>query len=63
MYDFFSDHPERGHRFANAMRAMGSRSDLSIKYVVDNFPWGGIGDGIVVDVSCLHFKEPISMGT
>ncbi|KAI0020758.1 S-adenosyl-L-methionine-dependent methyltransferase [Xylariomycetidae sp. FL0641] len=50
MYDFFSDHPERARRFANAMRASGRREDLDVEYVVDGFPWSEVGQGTVVDI-------------
>lgn len=50
MYDFFSTVPERARRFANAMTAFSEREGGLVSHVVDNFPWGQLGNGKVVDV-------------
>ncbi len=51
MYEFFSTVPERGRRFANAMTAFSEREGGLVSHVTDNFPWGELGSGKVVDVS------------
>ncbi|KAI4595113.1 hypothetical protein KJ359_007088 [Pestalotiopsis sp. 9143b] len=50
IYEFFSDHPEKAHRFSNVMRALSSRSDLAMVHTVNGFDWGQLGSGTIVDV-------------
>ncbi|ETS73767.1 hypothetical protein PFICI_14713 [Pestalotiopsis fici W106-1] len=50
IYEFFSEHPEKAHRFANVMRALSSRSDLALRHTVTGFDWAAFGSGTIVDV-------------
>ncbi|KAI0157409.1 S-adenosyl-L-methionine-dependent methyltransferase [Xylariaceae sp. FL1272] len=50
MYEFFSDHPERARRFANAMRAHGDRAGLDPSHTVQAFTWSKLSDAKVIDV-------------
>ncbi|KAK3689903.1 S-adenosyl-L-methionine-dependent methyltransferase [Podospora appendiculata] len=50
MYEFFSTVPERARRFANAMTAFSEREAGLVSHVTDNYPWGDLGSGTVVDV-------------
>ncbi|KAK6223988.1 hypothetical protein LQW54_000134 [Pestalotiopsis sp. IQ-011] len=50
IYEFFSDHPEKAHRFSNVMRALSSRSNLAVVHTVNGFDWRQLGSGTIVDV-------------
>lgn len=50
VYEEFSKHPERARRFGNAMRSFTEGTGFELSHIVDNFPWGEIGSGTVVDV-------------
>ncbi|GAP82801.1 putative S-adenosyl-L-methionine-dependent methyltransferase [Rosellinia necatrix] len=50
IYLEFSKYPERARRFGNAMRAFTEGTGFELSHVVNNFPWGGLKDGTVVDV-------------
>ncbi|KAK3319880.1 S-adenosyl-L-methionine-dependent methyltransferase [Cercophora scortea] len=50
MYEFLSTVPERARRFANAMTAFSEREAGLVSHVTDNYPWGDLGSGLVVDV-------------
>jgi hypothetical protein len=49
-YQVFSQFPERARRFGNAMRSFTEGTGFELSHVVDNFPWGELGNGTVVDV-------------
>ncbi|KAI1389995.1 S-adenosyl-L-methionine-dependent methyltransferase [Hypoxylon trugodes] len=49
-YEFFSEHPGRARRFANAMSAFTGRTGYELKHIVDGFAWGEGKDKMVVDV-------------
>ncbi|KAI0381216.1 S-adenosyl-L-methionine-dependent methyltransferase [Hypomontagnella monticulosa] len=50
VYQVFSRFPERAQRFGNAMRSFTEGTGFELSHVVDNFPWGDLGTGTVVDV-------------
>ncbi|KAI1380433.1 S-adenosyl-L-methionine-dependent methyltransferase [Hypoxylon crocopeplum] len=50
MFEVLSQFPERARRFANAMQSFTEGTGFELEHVVDNFPWGEIGKGTVVDV-------------
>ncbi|KAH7018391.1 O-methyltransferase-domain-containing protein [Microdochium trichocladiopsis] len=51
VYEIFGEHPERGRRFANAMRCFTEGTGFGLHHITDNYPWGDIADGgTVVDV-------------
>ncbi|KAI1282907.1 S-adenosyl-L-methionine-dependent methyltransferase [Xylaria sp. FL0933] len=50
IYFEFSKFPERARRFGNAMRAFTEGTGFELSHVVDNFPWGDLKEGTVVDV-------------
>lgn len=57
IYEFFSDYPEKAHRFADLMKALSNRSDLAIVHTVNGFDWGQLESGTIVDVSALRPVE------
>ncbi|KAJ4397867.1 hypothetical protein N0V93_002104 [Gnomoniopsis smithogilvyi] len=50
VYEEFAKFPERARRFANAMRSFTEGTGFNLSYLVENFPWGTLGNGTVVDV-------------
>ncbi|KAI1364913.1 S-adenosyl-L-methionine-dependent methyltransferase [Xylaria arbuscula] len=46
----FSKHSERARRFGNAMRAFTEGTGFELSHIVENFSWGDLKNGIVVDV-------------
>jgi len=50
MYEYLSTVPERARRFGSAMRAFTEGPGFELKHVTDNFTWGELKNGIVVDV-------------
>ncbi|GAB1315686.1 6-hydroxytryprostatin B O-methyltransferase [Madurella fahalii] len=50
VYHVFSQFPERARRFGNAMRSFTEGTGFELSHVADNFPWGELGNGTVVDV-------------
>ncbi|KAI1801108.1 S-adenosyl-L-methionine-dependent methyltransferase [Daldinia bambusicola] len=50
IYLEFSKHPERARRFGNAMRAFTEGTGFGLSHVVENFSWGDVKNGTVVDV-------------
>ncbi|KAI1391008.1 S-adenosyl-L-methionine-dependent methyltransferase [Hypoxylon trugodes] len=50
MYEFLSEHPERARRFGNAMRCFTEGPGFELSHITDNFPWGDLGNGTVIDV-------------
>ncbi|KXJ89575.1 S-adenosyl-L-methionine-dependent methyltransferase [Microdochium bolleyi] len=51
IYEIFSEHPERGRRFANAMRFFTGGTGYSLHHVTDGYPWADIPEGgTVVDI-------------
>ncbi|TRX96512.1 hypothetical protein FHL15_002784 [Xylaria flabelliformis] len=50
IYVEFSKFPERARRFGNAMRSFTEGTGFELDHIVNNFPWGDIKDGTVVDV-------------
>ncbi|KAK4041920.1 S-adenosyl-L-methionine-dependent methyltransferase [Parachaetomium inaequale] len=42
--------PERARRFGNAMRSFTEGTGFELSHVADNFPWGELRNGTVVDV-------------
>lgn len=42
--------PERAHRFGNAMRSFTEGTGFELHHIVDNYPWGNLENGTVVDV-------------
>ncbi|KAI8962773.1 S-adenosyl-L-methionine-dependent methyltransferase [Daldinia sp. FL1419] len=50
VYQVFSKFPERARRFGNAMRSFTEGTGFELSHIVDNFPWGDLGKGVVVDV-------------
>jgi len=47
--------PEGGMaRFRDSMKLVGSGEGWETKYLAEEFPWGTIGSGTVVDVSSVH---------
>ncbi|KAK7001297.1 S-adenosyl-L-methionine-dependent methyltransferase [Favolaschia claudopus] len=50
IYEFLSTHPDKARRFANTMRAFTTGTGYELSHITDNFPWGGLGNGVVVDV-------------
>ncbi|KAK0631026.1 O-methyltransferase-domain-containing protein [Bombardia bombarda] len=50
IYEFLAQHPERERRFAHMMRSFTQGPAFDLRHVTDNYPWGSIGAGTVVDV-------------
>ncbi|KAI1175690.1 S-adenosyl-L-methionine-dependent methyltransferase [Nemania sp. FL0916] len=50
IYLEFSKFPERARRFGNAMKAFTEGAGFELSHVVNNFPWGDLRDGTIVDV-------------
>ncbi|KAI0190559.1 S-adenosyl-L-methionine-dependent methyltransferase [Astrocystis sublimbata] len=50
VYMEFSQFPERARRFGNAMRSFTEGTGFELDHVVQNFPWGDLKGGTVVDV-------------
>ncbi|KAI2642063.1 S-adenosyl-L-methionine-dependent methyltransferase [Xylaria nigripes] len=50
IYLEFSKFPERARRFGNAMRSFTEGTGFELSHVADNFPWGDLKTGTVVDV-------------
>lgn len=50
IYEEFSKHPERARRFGNAMRSFTEGTGFELDHIVNNFSWGDLGKGVVVDV-------------
>ncbi|KAI1499876.1 S-adenosyl-L-methionine-dependent methyltransferase [Biscogniauxia marginata] len=50
IYEEFSKFPERARRFGNAMRSYTEGTGYELDHIANNFPWGNLGDGTVVDV-------------
>ncbi|KAF2969065.1 hypothetical protein GQX73_g4493 [Xylaria multiplex] len=48
IYLEFSKFPERARRFGNAMRAFTEGTGFELSHIVNNFPWGDLGEGIIV---------------
>ncbi|OTA99906.1 hypothetical protein M426DRAFT_15962 [Hypoxylon sp. CI-4A] len=63
MYEFLSDHPERARRFGNSMRFFTEGPGFELSHIRDNFPWGDLGAGTIVDVGgsqgfvCIEIAE------
>ncbi|KAK5111515.1 hypothetical protein LTR85_011863 [Meristemomyces frigidus] len=50
-WDMMAREPERGRKFAGAMRSFATGDDLSLRHVVNGYEWGGLGEAAkVVDV-------------
>ena len=49
-FAILADHPDRARRFGNAMKGWTEGTGYDLKYLVDGVPWGGLGEGLVVDV-------------
>ncbi|KAI1181598.1 S-adenosyl-L-methionine-dependent methyltransferase [Nemania serpens] len=54
VYMEFEKYPERARRFANAMKTLAGGAGLEPHHVVNNFPWGELKEGTVVDVGGSH---------
>ncbi|KAI1110206.1 S-adenosyl-L-methionine-dependent methyltransferase [Nemania sp. NC0429] len=54
IFNEFAKYPERARRFANAMKAFTSGVGFEPEHVVNNFPWGDLKEGTVVDVGGSH---------
>ncbi|KAI0153304.1 S-adenosyl-L-methionine-dependent methyltransferase [Xylariaceae sp. FL1272] len=55
MFEFFSEHPERSKRFADAMRFFTERPGLEPYHVADNYDWGALPENsVIVDVGGSH---------
>ncbi|KAI1427098.1 S-adenosyl-L-methionine-dependent methyltransferase [Xylaria sp. FL1777] len=50
IYVEFSKFPERARRFGNAMRSFTEGTGFELDHIVNNFPWGDLKEGTVVDV-------------
>ncbi|KAI0972042.1 S-adenosyl-L-methionine-dependent methyltransferase [Xylaria arbuscula] len=50
IYLEFSKYPERARRFGNAMRAFTEGTGFELSHIVNNFPWGDLENGTIVDV-------------
>lgn len=50
LFTFLSKHPDRFDRFNLGMAGLSKSGGRSIQQVVDGFPWGQLGDAVVVDV-------------
>ncbi|OTA59190.1 S-adenosyl-L-methionine-dependent methyltransferase [Hypoxylon sp. EC38] len=50
IYEVLSEFPERARRFGNAMRSFTKGTGFELSHIVNNFPWGDIKNGTVVDV-------------
>ncbi|CAJ2505647.1 Uu.00g130410.m01.CDS01 [Anthostomella pinea] len=50
IYEEFSQFPSRARRFGNAMRSFTEGTGFELSHVVENFSWGEVKDGMVVDV-------------
>ncbi|ROW15288.1 hypothetical protein VPNG_02999 [Cytospora leucostoma] len=50
IYEEFSEFPERARRFGNAMRSFTVGGGYELDHIVNNFPWGELKAGSVVDV-------------
>ncbi|KAK7751322.1 hypothetical protein SLS62_006728 [Diatrype stigma] len=50
IYEIFAQNPDRAFRFGNAMRAFTEGTGYELSHIVDNFPWGDVGEGTMVDV-------------
>jgi hypothetical protein len=51
VFAVLSQDPPRARRFGNAMKAFTEGTGYDLKYVIDNYPWEGLGSGTVVDVT------------
>jgi hypothetical protein len=58
MYQLFARHPEHGRRFGNAMKAFTEGTGFDLQIVVDQYPWGDLKDGLVVDVLLFYTLPP-----
>ena len=50
MYQFFNKKPEKARRFASVMSAFQEHDGYAVRHLTDNFAWGKLGTGTVVDL-------------
>lgn len=49
-FEHFAKNQDRLKRYGTAMAANAASEGYHVKHLVDNYPWGSLGEGIVVDV-------------
>lgn len=59
IYKFFELHPERQARFFGAMEGVGKDPGHSLEHIVNGYPWAGLKNATVVDVSHPYFRHLI----
>ncbi|PQE06932.1 6-hydroxytryprostatin B O-methyltransferase protein [Rutstroemia sp. NJR-2017a WRK4] len=54
LFAVLSQDPQRARRFGNGMKAFTEGTGYDLQYVVNNYPWEGLGSGTIVDVGGSH---------
>jgi hypothetical protein len=62
MFQVFGQDPARAKRMGAAMASLTGGEGYEVDYLVDNYPWGGLGKAVVVDVSCCLSTSPCLYG-
>ena len=50
MFEFFENDPVRARGFAQAMSSVNSNKGSDPHFLLDGYPWGSLGHGLIVDV-------------
>jgi hypothetical protein len=56
-FEWFAKNPDRLGRYGTAMAANAASEGYHVKHVVENYPWDGLGEATVVDVSYVPWNR------